>query len=250
MLQKSPAHPATPQLPHLYKPNYPSSIKPQTEFEFTQLVTAPLIIPYILSHISDKSTKMATSNFFMLATMAFVLIAFPPKLTTALIPYNRPLWDMMAIPSEDPFKILEQTPLNLPKNLDTTIINLARADWKETAGHHVISLDVPGMKRGDIKIEVEESRVLRVSGERKAEEEEEGEGEKWHRAERTSGKFWRQFRLPGNADMEKITAQIEDGVLRIKVPKKVGEERRQSRVVEIVGGGSSSGEDIKATKAA
>ncbi|KAI3741183.1 hypothetical protein L1987_58850 [Smallanthus sonchifolius] len=187
-------------------------------------------------------TKPKTTTFLVLTAMAFFMIGFPRK-TNALIPYNRPLWDMK-IPSEDPFKILEQNPLNIPKNLDT--INLARADWKETPGHHVISLDVPGMKREDIKIEVEENRVLKVSGERKAEEE--AEGDKWHRAERTSGVFWRQFRLPASADMEKITAHLEDGVLKIKVPK-VAQVKKQSKVIDIVGQGSS-GEDIKATKAA
>ncbi|CAI9303216.1 unnamed protein product [Lactuca saligna] len=188
-------------------------------------------------------SKMHTITLYALtAFMALITISLPTK-TEALIPYNRPLWDMM-IPAEDPFKILEHNALHLPKNLET--INLARADWKETSGHHEISLDVPGLKREDIKIEVEESRVLKVSGERKAEEE--VDGDKWHRAERTSGKFWRQFRLPGNVDMEKIMAHLEDGVLKIKVPK-LAHEKKQSRVIDIVGQESSGG-DIKATKTA
>ncbi|PWA68391.1 HSP20-like chaperones superfamily protein [Artemisia annua] len=177
----------------------------------------------------------------LLTTMAWMVIMLPTK-SEALIPYNRPLWDMM-IPSEDPFKILEQNPFNLAKSLET--INLARADWKETSMHHVISLDVPGMKREDIKIEVEENRVLKVSGEKKAEEE--ADGDKWHRAERTSGKFWRQFKLPANADMENIQAHLEDGVLKIKVPK-MAHEKKQSKVIDIMEHGTS-GEDIKATKA-
>ncbi|GJW61368.1 HSP20-like chaperones superfamily protein [Tanacetum coccineum] len=176
--------------------------------------------------------------------MASMMIMLPTK-TEALIPYNnRPLWDMM-IPSEDPFKILEQNPFSLAKNLET--INLARADWKETSMNHVISLDVPGMKRQDIKIEVEDNRVLKVSGEKKAEEEE-ADGDKWHRAERTSGKFWRQFKLPANADLDNIKAHLEDGVLKIKVPK-MAQEKKQSKVIDIMEHGTS-GEDIKPTKAA
>nr|GEU89373.1 HSP20-like chaperones superfamily protein [Tanacetum cinerariifolium] len=128
-------------------------------------------------------------------------------------PFQDPLWDMM-IPSEDPFKILEQNPFSLAKNLET--INLARADWKET------------------------------SGEKKAEEE--ADGDKWHRAERASGKFWRQFKLPANSDLENITAHLEDGVLKIKVPK-MAHEKKQSKVIDIVEHGTS-GEDIKATRAA
>ncbi|KAJ0467669.1 putative small heat shock protein HSP20 [Helianthus annuus] len=173
-------------------------------------------------------SKTQTITFMMLTTTLFMMISFSTKSNAlSLIPYNRPLWDMM-IPSEDPFKILEQNPLNTLE-----AINLARADWKETSTHHVISLDVPGMKRADIKIEVEENRVLKVSGERKAEEEEEGEGYKWHRAERTSGKFWRQFRLPGNADVDNIMARLEDGVLKIKVPK-LDEVKKQSKIIDIM----------------
>ncbi|EHA8590060.1 22.7 kDa class IV heat shock protein [Cocos nucifera] len=149
----------------------------------------------------------------------------------------------MKLPSDDPFRILEQTPLNVPKAMET--IALARADWKETSQAHVISLDVPGMKREDIKIEVEENRVLRITGERKTEEE--VEGEKWHGAERTSGKFWRQFRLPASADMDSIKAHLEDGVLRVTVPKLAEEKKRQPRVVNIVEG-SNKGEDIKTAK--
>ncbi|KAK6263527.1 hypothetical protein SCA6_018961 [Theobroma cacao] len=163
----------------------------------------------------------------------------------ALVPYTRSLWDMM-LPAEDPFRILEHTPLTVPKGVETTLA-LARADWKETPQAHVISLDIPGMKKDDVKIEVEENRVVRVSGERK--DEEQAEGDKWHRAERINGKFWRQFRLPGNADLDHIKAHLEDGVLRIVVPKFAEEIKRQPKVIDIVGEEGSSGQDVEATKA-
>lgn len=92
---------------------------------------------------------------------------------------------------------------------------------------------------------MEDNRVLRISGERRIEEE--AEGDKWHRAERSAGKFWRQFRMPGSANVDAIKAHLENGVLRITVPK-VAEVKRQPRVVNIVEESSGKGEDIKASK--
>ncbi|KAK4369305.1 hypothetical protein RND71_013097 [Anisodus tanguticus] len=183
-------------------------------------------------------TTVSLMSFFVLA----MVVAFLPTQTQALIPYTRPFWDIM----EDPFKILEQAPLTIPKGVES--IALARSDWKETTTEHVITVDIPGMKKEDIKIEVEENRVLRVSGERRTEQE--IEGEKWHRAERTTGKFWRQFRLPGNADLEHIKAHLENGVLKITVPKLAEEKKKHTKVISIAEeSNSAGGEDIKATKA-
>ncbi|KAL2939480.1 22.7 kDa class IV heat shock protein [Bienertia sinuspersici] len=139
---------------------------------------------------------------------------------------------------EDPFRVLEQTPFPIPKqynNIDQSSFLLARADWKETQNAHIIKLDIPGMRKNDVKIEVDEQhgRVLKVSGERK-EEDEEKEGDKWHRVERTSGRFSRQFRLPLNADLEHIKAKLENGVLKIVVPKVVVEDsKKRNKVIDI-----------------
>lgn len=172
--------------------------------------------------------------------MAIFFLLLSPQ-TAALMPYRSPLFDL--IPSfEDPFRILEQGPLTIPKS--TEALALARCDWKETPASHVITLDVPGLGKGDIKIEVIEDRVLRISGERKEEREEEKES--WHRTERVAGRFLRQFRMPGNADLEGIKAKLENGVLVVTVPKVAEEKKRESKVIGIEEGGV--GEEAKATK--
>ncbi|CAL9198301.1 22.0 kDa class IV heat shock protein-like [Musa acuminata AAA Group] len=189
---------------------------------------------------------MRRSPFLVLFVVLFLASCAAPA-ANGLMPYSGRLWDMMMPAAyDDPFRILEQTPFTVPKAVDA--LALARADWKETPHAHVISLDVPGVRREDIKVEVEENRVLRITGERKGEEEE-VEGEKWHRAERMAGKFWRQFRLPASADLDAVKAHLEDGVLRVTVPKLVEGTRRQPRLINIAQEADKGGEDIKASKA-
>ncbi|KAF6167881.1 hypothetical protein GIB67_027659 [Kingdonia uniflora] len=67
-----------------------------------------------------------------------------------------------------------------------------------------------------VKVEVEEGRVLQISGERNRDKGE--KNDKWHRIEWSSGKFLRRFRLPENTKMEEVKAGMENGVLTITVP--------------------------------
>jgi HSP20 family protein len=173
----------------------------------------------------------------------------------ALVPYGRTgggLFDLMLL--DDPFRVLEQSPLassSVPRaSLDSASVALARCDWKETPEAHVITVDVPGVRREDVKVEVEEnSRVLRVSGERRADEEK--EGERWHRAERAAGRFWRRFRMPAGADVDRVSARLEDGVLTVTVPKVAGHRGWEPRVISIAGGDVAGAEaaEVKASKA-
>ncbi|XP_052178049.1 17.5 kDa class I heat shock protein-like [Diospyros lotus] len=105
-------------------------------------------------------------------------------------------------------------------------VNAPCVDWKETPETHLFMADLPGVNKEDVKVEVEEDRVLRIAGERK---EEEGEGT-WHRRERRGGKFRRQFRLPENAKTEEVKASMENGVLTVLIPK-----RELKKNVEISG---------------
>ncbi|CAN6458409.1 unnamed protein product [Victoria cruziana] len=108
----------------------------------------------------------------------------------------------------------------------------AKIDWKETPQANVFKADLPGLKREEVKVELEEGRVLKISGERNRDKEE--KGAKWHRVERSSGKFLRRFRLPENSRVEEVKASMENGVLTVTVPK-VEEKKPDVKSIEISG---------------
>ncbi|KAI4377832.1 hypothetical protein MLD38_015404 [Melastoma candidum] len=92
------------------------------------------------------------------------------------------------------------------------------ADVIETPAAYSFVIDMPGLKVGDIKVQVEDDNLLVISGERRREWEDGKDGKsaadvKYLRMERRVGKFMRKFVLPENADKDKVTAVCRDGVL-------------------------------------
>ncbi|KZV36509.1 small heat shock protein 17.3 kDa [Dorcoceras hygrometricum] len=105
------------------------------------------------------------------------------------------------------------------------------ADVKEYQKSYEFVIDMPGLKSGDIKVQVEEGNVLLISGERKREDVK--EGEKYVRMERRVGKFMRKFVLPENANTETIKAVCQDGVLAVTVEKLPPPEPKKPRTIEV-----------------
>ncbi|KAJ8639066.1 hypothetical protein MRB53_015760 [Persea americana] len=127
-------------------------------------------------------------------------------------PFSLDIWD----PFQDlPFNSSALTSSNLGN--ETSAFANARIDWKETPEAHLFKADLPGLKKEEVKVELEEGRVLQISGERSREKEE--TSDKWHRVERSSGKFLRRFRLPENTKVDEVKAAMENGVLTVTVPK-------------------------------
>jgi HSP20 family protein len=79
----------------------------------------------------------------------------------------------------------------------------------------VTRIDLPGMKKEDVKVEVTDGR-LAVSGERKREAEE--KTEQFYRSEREYGSFYRAVPLPESVKLDDVKATFADGVLEVSVP--------------------------------
>lgn len=101
----------------------------------------------------------------------------------------------------------------------------------ERDDHFAISVDLPGVKKDEIKIEVVD-KALTISGERK-------------KFEKSYGTFKRSFVLPNTVSTDKIEAHYEDGVLQLYVPKTPA---AQARTIEVQGGKSSFLEKFLGTK--
>jgi len=90
-------------------------------------------------------------------------------------------------------------------------------DVKERDGEYVIRTELPGVKKEDVSITLENG-VLTISGETKSETEEK-EGERLLRQERRYGKYTRSLRLGTQIDETSVKANYKDGVLELILPK-------------------------------
>lgn len=111
------------------------------------------------------------------------------------------------------------------------------ADFHEDEGRYVLTMDLPGMKKEDIQIELND-KVLTVSGERKRHSFKKDESaSSSRRTEGSYGFFQRSFALPSSIDAGKVEAHYQDGVLELMIPKA---EEAKARRIEIQSGKSGA----------
>jgi HSP20 family protein len=105
-----------------------------------------------------------------------------------------------------------------------------RADWTpaadiyETESGYAIALDLPGISRDAVEIDVDDNRLI-VKGTRNVEPSK-------HRNERPRGRFVRTFSIPGSVDQGGIGADYKDGVLQIRLPKRQ-EQKAQKITIKV-----------------
>jgi HSP20 family protein len=138
-----------------------------------------------------------------------------------------------AVNGWNPFDELDRLNRQLATYLDSfrqlpSLLNGAftpTADVEETNDAYVVEIELPGVKRDDVNIEVAGRRVT-VHGERK-EKERVGILRK---RERTVGRFHYEVTLPGEVDEDGVEAHLDEGVLTVRLPKPESERPRRIEI--------------------
>ena len=104
----------------------------------------------------------------------------------------------------------------------TPVVNTREGEF----AYHV-DVDLPGVKKEDIKIDVNDN-IVTISGERHHKEE--VKEDDYHRIETSFGKFERSFSLPNGSDVENITASNTDGILEVIIPKLKSETKKAKKI--------------------
>ena len=137
---------------------------------------------------------------------------------------RHPRWASSAT-TQDPLRqlvdrLFEGSLLQTSSNDESSVVTsqwILRVDIKEEGNRFVLYADIPGVDPEAIEVQMDKG-MLTIKGERSSEVD--TETERFSRIERRHGAFHRRFALPDSADPEGISAQGENGVLEITIPKR------------------------------
>ena len=138
----------------------------------------------------------------------------------------------------DPLAMFDQLFGNVgtPRS-SASLMRAPETDVVETEREIRVQVEMPGLKRDNIEVDVE-NNVLTIRGE-KREERTEGQEGRYHLAERRWGTFARSFVLPRDVDADNIQASFEDGVLTVRIPKS---EKARRRKIDV--GGTTDAQQV------
>lgn len=135
----------------------------------------------------------------------------------------------MTIASLNPWHVLDQLHQDPLRRHATGQQWQPPVDIRESQDHYAILLDLPGVVPAQVQVELDDG-ILKIAGEKNRNAE---EGTVYRHRERTQGTFGRHFRLPDNADANRISARFDNGVLTVTIQK---QEIAKPRRIEIQGG--------------
>ena len=105
---------------------------------------------------------------------------------------------------------------------------------KETEHEYTVELAAPGMKKDDFNINVDNDGNLHIKMEQKNEKKDESKKEHYLRREFSYSNYQQSYTLPEDADREKISAKVADGVLEVEIPKLAPkEEAKATKNIEV-----------------
>ena len=113
-------------------------------------------------------------------------------------------------------------------------VHLMKTDVKEQDDHYEVDIDLPGFKKDQISLHLENG-YLTVSAEKKMEKDEKGADERVIRQERYAGAMQRSFYVDGSVPEDDISARFEDGVLRLNILKKDARKLPEKKTINIEG---------------
>jgi HSP20 family protein len=156
----------------------------------------------------------------------------------------------MTIVRYDPFRDLRTLQEEVNRLFSTNLTRafddegIGRGAWApsvdiyENKDQIVLEAELPGMNQDDFDLSIE-NNVITLRGERKFEKTEETDN--YHRVERSYGAFTRSFTLPQTVSPEGATAEYNNGVLRVTLPKR---EETKARRIQVSGTGTGSSQKI------
>ena len=112
--------------------------------------------------------------------------------------------------------------------------NVMKTDVREVADGYEMDIDLPGFKKDEVKIQLNNGYLTVAAQKGLAKDEKNDEG-KYIRRERYSGSMSRSFYVGENVTEEDVHAKFEDGILKIAVPKKDKEQVEQKKYIAIEG---------------
>lgn len=145
-------------------------------------------------------------------------------------------------PMISPREFFSMSPFDLMRRMNEEMnrvfggLTHERAVWapsvevREQDNNLIVSADLPGLNKDDVKIEVTEDALI-LRGERKREQEEKRQG--FYRSEVSYGEFYRAIPLPEGAQPDQAKAQFSNGVLQVTIP--ITESKRKPREIPIQG---------------
>ena len=110
--------------------------------------------------------------------------------------------------------------------------NIMKTDVKETDNSYELDIDLPGFKKEDINVQLDNG-YLTIVASKSLEKEDEHEKSHYIRQERYSGSMSRSFYVGNDVKQEEIHAKYEDGILKLAVPKKAAKAIETNKYIQI-----------------